>query len=52
MHTSTILFLLIAILAAILGFGVVAGAASLIAKVGFILFPVLRIASLLRVKAT
>ena len=44
----TLLFLLIAILAGALGFGVIAGTAALIAKVIFILFLVLFVASLLR----
>ena len=52
MHAYTIIFLLIAILAASVGLSVVAGAASLIAKIGFILFLVLCIATLLRVKTT
>ena len=52
MLAYTIIFLLIAMLAAILGLSVVAGTASLIAKICFILFLVLCIASLLRVKTT
>jgi uncharacterized membrane protein YtjA (UPF0391 family) len=43
-----ITFLLIALLAGILGFGVIAGTAALIAKVCFIVFLVLFIATLLR----
>lgn len=43
-----ITFLLIAIIAGILGFGVVAGTAAVIAKVCFIVFLVLFIASLFR----
>ena len=41
-------FLLIALLAGVLGFGVIAGTAALIAKVCFILFLALFIATLLR----
>jgi len=47
-----ITFLLIAILAGILGFGVIAGTAATIAKVCFIIFLVLFVASLLRTKRT
>jgi uncharacterized membrane protein YtjA (UPF0391 family) len=43
-----ITFLLIAIVAGILGFGVVAGTAAVIAKICFIVFLVLFIASLFR----
>jgi uncharacterized membrane protein YtjA (UPF0391 family) len=52
MLNYTIFFVLIAIVAAVLGFGVVAGAASSIAKICFFLFLVLCIASLMRIKAT
>ncbi len=48
----TITFLLIAVIAGILGFGVVAGTAASIAKLFFIIFLVLFIASLLRGKRT
>lgn len=48
MLSYTVLFLLIAIIAGALGFGVVAGTAALIAKIFFILFLVLFVASLLR----
>jgi uncharacterized membrane protein YtjA (UPF0391 family) len=44
----TLLFLLLAILAGALGFGVIAGTAAIIAKVCFIIFLVLFVASLLR----
>ena len=44
--------LLIALLAGILGFGVIAGTAALIAKVLFILFLALFIASLIRHQRT
>jgi len=44
----TIVFFLIAVLAAALGFGALAGTAALIARVCFILFLVLFVASLLR----
>lgn len=52
MFAYTVTFLLIAILAATLGFGAMAGAASLIVKLCFMLFLLLCIASLLRVKTT
>jgi uncharacterized membrane protein YtjA (UPF0391 family) len=52
MLAYTITFMLIAIAAAIMGFGVVAGAASSVAKICFFLFLVLCITSLLRVKTT
>jgi uncharacterized membrane protein YtjA (UPF0391 family) len=42
----TILFLLVALVAAWLGFGLVAGTAALIAKICFVVFLVLFIASL------
>ena len=47
-----ITFLLIAIVAGILGFGVVAGTAAVIAKVCFVVFLVLFIASLFRGRRT
>jgi len=47
-----ITFLLIAILAGILGFGVIAGTAATIAQVLFVIFLVLFVASLLRTKRT
>jgi uncharacterized membrane protein YtjA (UPF0391 family) len=45
-----VIFLLIALAAGILGFGVIAGTAATIAKVLFVIFLVLSIASLLRGK--
>jgi uncharacterized membrane protein YtjA (UPF0391 family) len=42
------IFLLIALLSGVLGFGVVAGTAATIAKVLFVIFLVLFVASLLR----
>lgn len=45
-----ITFLLIALIAGILGFGVIAGTAALIAKICFILFLVLFIVTLFRGK--
>ncbi len=45
-----ITFLLIALLAGVLGFGVVAGTAATIAKVCFLIFLVLFVVSLLRGK--
>jgi len=50
MLSYTITFLIIALIAGILGFGVVAGTAALIAKICFILFLVLFAATLLRSK--
>jgi uncharacterized membrane protein YtjA (UPF0391 family) len=44
----TLVFLLLAILAGALGFGVIAGTAAIIAKVCFVIFLVLFVASLLR----
>jgi len=44
----TILFLIIAIIAGALGFGSLAGTAALIAKICFVVFLVLFVASLLR----
>jgi len=44
----TIIFLLLAMLAGALGFGFIAGTAALIAKVCFVIFLVLFVASLLR----
>jgi uncharacterized membrane protein YtjA (UPF0391 family) len=44
----TILFLLISVVAGVLGFGVIAGTAATIAKVLFILFLVLFLGSLMR----
>jgi len=48
MLSYTITFLLIALIAAWLGFGLVAGTAALIAKICFVVFLVLFIASLIR----
>lgn len=48
----SVTFLLIAILAGVLGFGAIAGTAAMIAKVLFIVFLVLFIASLFRTKRT
>ena len=45
-----VIFLLIALVAGVLGFGVIAGTAATIAKVLFVFFLVLFIASLLRGK--
>jgi uncharacterized membrane protein YtjA (UPF0391 family) len=44
----TIFFLLLALIAGALGFGVVAGTAALIAKICFVLFLILFVVSLLR----
>ena len=48
MLNYAVIFLLIALAAGILGFGVVAGTAAYIAKVLFVIFLVLFIASLIR----
>jgi len=48
MLTWTITFLIIAVIAAILGFGALAGLASTIAQVCFFLFLVLFVVSLIR----
>jgi uncharacterized membrane protein YtjA (UPF0391 family) len=48
MLNYAVIFLIIAIIAGTLGFGVVAGTAATIAKVLFIVFIVLFVASLLR----
>jgi uncharacterized membrane protein YtjA (UPF0391 family) len=48
MLNYAVTFLIIALIAGILGFGVIAGTAASIAKVLFIIFLVLFIASLLR----
>ena len=50
MLSYTITFLIIALIAGVLGFGVIAGTAASIAKICFILFLVLFVASLLRAK--
>ncbi|HUR60148.1 MAG TPA: DUF1328 domain-containing protein [Opitutaceae bacterium] len=50
MLSYAIIFLLIALAAGILGFGVIAGTAALIAKVLFLVFLVLFIVSLIRRK--
>ncbi len=48
----SIVFLLIALVAGILGFGVIAGTAAMIAKVLFLIFIVLFIVTLLRGRRT
>ena len=50
MLNYAVIFLIIALLAGVLGFGVIAGTAASIAKILFIIFLVLFIASLLRRK--
>jgi uncharacterized membrane protein YtjA (UPF0391 family) len=52
MLNYAILFLLIAIIAGILGFGVIAGTAALFARVLFLIFLVLFVCSLLRGRKT
>lgn len=52
MLSYAITFLLIAILAGALGFGALAGTAAMIAKICFVVFLVLFIASLLRGRRT
>lgn len=46
-----VIFLIVAIIAAVLGFGVIAGTAGMIAKVLFIVFLILAVLSFLRRKA-
>lgn len=46
-----IVFLIIAIIAAVLGFGVIAGTAAWLAKILFVVFLILAIVSFLRRKA-
>lgn len=46
-----VVFLLVALLAGVLGFGVIAGTAAIIAKICFVLFLILFIAALLRLRA-
>jgi len=48
----SIVFLLVALVAGILGFGVIAGTAAMIAKVLFLIFLVLFIVTLLRGRRT
>jgi len=48
MLNYAVIFLLIALVAGILGFGVIAGTAAMIAKVFFVIFLILFIAALLR----
>jgi uncharacterized membrane protein YtjA (UPF0391 family) len=50
MLNYAILFLIIAIIAGILGFGVIAGTAAMIARVLFLIFIVLFLASLIRTR--
>ena len=47
-----VIFLLVAILAGVLGFGVIAGTAATIAKVLFVIFLVLFVVSLIRGRST
>lgn len=49
---NAVLFLVIALIAGVLGFGVIAGTAAWIAKVLFFLFIIMFIISLFRGKAT
>ena len=48
MLSYAVTFLIIALLAGVLGFGVIAGTAAMIARVCFVLFLVLFVVSLLR----
>jgi uncharacterized membrane protein YtjA (UPF0391 family) len=52
MLSYAITFLIIALIAGILGFGVIAGTAAMIAKVLFIIFLVLFVASLIQGRKT
>lgn len=51
MLSYAVTFLIIAIVAGVLGFGVIAGTAAMIAKVLFVIFLILFLASLLRGKS-
>jgi uncharacterized membrane protein YtjA (UPF0391 family) len=48
MLTYSLIFLIVALLAGVLGFGVIAGTAAMIAKVLFVVFLILFVVSLLR----
>ena len=48
MLSGSITFLIIALVAAVLGFGVIAGTAAMIAKVLFVIFLILFVVSLVR----
>jgi uncharacterized membrane protein YtjA (UPF0391 family) len=48
MLTYALIFFIVALLAGILGFGVIAGTAAMIAKVLFVVFLILFVVSLLR----
>ena len=52
MLSYAVIFLLVAILAGVLGFGVIAGTAATIAKVLFVIFLVLFAVSLIRGRST
>jgi uncharacterized membrane protein YtjA (UPF0391 family) len=52
MLSYAVTFLLIALIAGVLGFGVIAGTAAMIAKVFFVIFLVLFIAALVRGERT
>ncbi len=52
MLSYAVTFLLIALIAGVLGFGVIAGTAAMIAKVFFVIFLVLFIAALFRGERT
>ncbi len=52
MLNYAVLFLLIALVAGVLGFGAIAGTAAMIAKVFFVIFLVLFLAALLRGRRT
>ena len=52
MLSWTLTFIVVALIAAVLGFGTLAGAAATVAKVCFVLFLILFIISLIRGKKT
>ncbi len=52
MASTAILFLIIAVVAAVLGFGVIAGTAAWIAKICFLVFLVLFVVSLISGRTT
>ena len=52
MLAYSILFLLVAVVAGVLGFGVIAGTAALIAKILFVIFLILFVIALLRSRSS
>ena len=52
MLAYSILFLLVAVVAGVLGFGVIAGTAALVAKILFVIFLILFVIALLRSRSS